>query len=81
MSDEQQKTQENQGVPFDLTSCMAMIEEMMGQQGDGCGCTEIKSRMAGQGGCAEMMSQMMASCCGAQEETEEATTTETAPEA
>jgi len=57
---------------------MAMMEEMMGKQEGGCGCTEVMSQMMGQGDCASMMSQMMASCCGAQEETEdESTATDT----
>ena len=78
MSDKQKATQENQRVPFDLSSCMAMMEEMMGKQEGGCGCTEVMSQMMGQGDCASMMSQMMASCCGAQEETEdESTATDT----
>jgi len=73
------KQKESQTPPFDATSCMAMIEKMMGQQGCGCDCTEMVSRMmgqAGQGGCAEMMSQMMAVWCGVQDETEETTAQE-----
>lgn len=78
MSDEQKETQENRGVPFDLSSCMAMMEEMMGQQEGDCDCTEIMSQVMGQGDCAAMMSQMTASCCGAQEETgNESTATDT----
>ena len=61
MTDEQKATQENQRTPFDVTSCMAMMEKMMGQQG--CDCTE-------------MMSQMMAMCCRVQGEPEETTATE-----
>ena len=66
------KQEESQTPPFAVTSCMAMIEKMMGQQGCRCDCTEMVSRMmgqAGQGGCAEMMSV----CCGVQDETEETT--------
>ena len=47
MSDEQKETQENRGVPFDLSSCMAMMEEMMGQQEGDCDCTEIMSQVMG----------------------------------
>jgi hypothetical protein len=47
---------------------MAMMEEMMGQHEGDCDCTE-------------MMSQMMASCCGVQGETEEEATTEATQEA
>jgi hypothetical protein len=35
MSYEQKETQENRGVAFDLSSCVAMMEEMMGQQEGG----------------------------------------------
>ena len=59
-------TNRQKATPFDLTSCMAMMEEMMGGQGRGC---------------AEMMSQMMAMCGGVQGETEEKTTAETAQKA
>jgi hypothetical protein len=60
---DQQKTTQEKGTPFDLTSCMAMMQKMMGGQEGGCDC-------------AEMMSQMMATCCGVQDETEERTATE-----
>ncbi len=79
MTEEQKATHENQRVPFDLGSCLAMMEEMMGQEG--CDCSEMTPQpmrlgwMMGQGGYAEMMSQMMTSCCGVQGETEETTTT------
>jgi hypothetical protein len=61
-------TDQQKATPFDLTSCMAMMEEMMGGQGRGCGC-------------AEMMSQMMAMCGGVQGKTEEKTAAETAQQA
>lgn len=79
MTEEQKATHENQRVPFDLASCLAMMEEMMGQEG--CDCSEMMSQMMGQGGYAEMMSQMIASCCGVQGETEETTSTDTTQEA
>ena len=82
MTDKQKTTQDNQGTPFSAGSCMAMMEKMVGQQG--CGCAGMMSQMAGQqgqGGCAEMMSQMMpqmmAMFGGAQGEAEEASTAET----
>ena len=81
MTDKQKATQENQKVPFDPSSCVAMMEEMMGHQEGGCDCAEMMSQMMGQGGCTEMMSQVMASCCGVQGETEETTSTETTQEA
>ena len=81
MSDEHKETQENQGVPFDLASCLAMTEEMMGEEG--CDCSEMMSQMMGQGGYAMpgVMSQMMAPCCGVQRETGETTSTDTTQEA
>ena len=79
MTAEQKATYGNQRVPFDLASCLVTMEEMMGQEG--CDCSEMMSQMMGQGGYAEMMSQMMASCCGVQGETEETTSTDTTQEA
>ena len=70
MTEEQKATSENKRVPFDLASCMAMLEEMMGQQG--CDGVEMMSRMMGQGDCAKMMSQMMASCCDIYQKDDEA---------
>ena len=75
MTEEQKATHENRRVPFDLASCIEMMEEMMGQEG--CDCSEMMSQIMGQGGYAEMMAQMMASCCGVQGETEETTSTDT----
>ncbi len=74
MTEEQKATQENRRVSFDLGSCMAMMKEMMGQQG--CDCAEMMSQMMGEGGFAEMTSQMMASCCGVQAEPEEKSSAE-----
>jgi hypothetical protein len=67
MTEERKATRENQRVPFDMASCTAMLEEMMGQYEGVCDCAGIM----GQGSYAEMMSQMMASCCGVQGEAEE----------
>ncbi len=83
-------TKDDQTAPFDPSSCMAMMEKMMGQQG--CDCAGMMSRMAGQkgqGGCAEMMPsmmsqmmpQMMAMFGGAQGEAKEASAAETARKA
>lgn len=74
MTEEQEATHENRTVLFDMASCIAMMEEMTGQVERGCDCAELISQMMGQGGSAELMSQMMASCCGVQGEAEEATT-------
>jgi hypothetical protein len=81
MTDKQKATQENQRVPFDLSPCMAMMEQMMGQQEEGCACAEMMCQMMGQGGYAELMSQMRASCCGVQCETEETPSTDSTQEA
>jgi hypothetical protein len=61
------------GTPFDAASWTETMEKMMAQMGEGCDCAEMMSRMmsqAGQGCCTwgEMMSQVMATCCGAQDE-------------
>lgn len=69
MTDEQKTTQEEPRAPFENMPFAAMMRKMMGQQGGGCGCD-----------CAEMMSQMMATCGQAQTE-EEKTTTETTQKA
>jgi hypothetical protein len=59
MSAEQKTTQEqccapSEGVPFS-----AMMEKMMGQQGQGCGCSEMMSQMMEQPGetcpCTDMI--------------------------
>lgn len=78
MKSNQKATGESR-VPFDLASFMAMMEEMMGNMECGCDCGEMMSQMARQaesGGCFDIMSQMMAVCCGAEGETEGPTPTE-----
>jgi hypothetical protein len=55
VTDKQPATQETQSTPCDATSCMEMMEEMMGEKG--CDCSE-------------MMSQMTAMSCGAQSKAE-----------
>jgi len=60
MTDKQKTTQEEPRIPF-----AAMMRKMWGWQGQGWNCTT-----------PNMMSQMMAMCCGTQEETDE----EAAPE-
>jgi hypothetical protein len=79
MSNEQKETRENRAVPFDLAACVAMMEEMIGQEG--CARNKMMFHMMGQGGYPEMMSQAMASCCGLQDETEEKTSADTTQEA
>ncbi len=70
MINEQKTTRDNQGAPFSTSSCMAMMEKMMGQQG--CNCAEMMS---------QMMPQMMALFRRAQGEAEEATAAETTQKA
>jgi hypothetical protein len=83
MTDQQKATQENQSVPFGLSSCIAMMKEMLGQQERDYDGAEMMSQMMGQGDCAapSVMSRMMASCCGMQGETEEEATKEATQEA
>ena len=63
MTDKQKTTQEEPRIPFESMPFTEMMQKMMGWQWQGCDC-------------AKMMSQMMAMCSGAQDETEE----EAAPE-
>ena len=72
MTDQQPANQETQGNTCDASSCGALMEKMMGE--NGCDCSEMMSGMlshTGEGGCAGMMSQMMATCCGARDDTKE----------
>ena len=64
MTDKEKTTQEEPRMPFESMPFAAMIQKMMGWQGQSCDCTK-------------MMSQMMAMCFGAQDETEEETVAET----
>lgn len=77
MTQKQKAARGNQRVPFDMASCTAMLEEMMDQYGAVCDC----AGMVGQGGYAETVFQMMASCCGVQGETQETTPTQPNQEA
>jgi hypothetical protein len=63
MTDKQKTTQEEPRMPFESMPFTEMMQKMMGWQWQGCDC-------------AKMMSQVMAMCSGAQDETEE----EAAPE-
>ena len=46
--------------PFDLSSVLAMMEEMMGSQECGCGCGEMMqaASQTGPRNCADLMSRM-----------------------
>ncbi len=65
MTDKQKTTQEEPHVPFESMPLAAMMQKMMGRQWPGWNCAT-----------PNVMSQMMAMCCGAQDETEEETATE-----
>ena len=60
MTDEQKTTQEKCCVPSEGMPFSAMMEKMMGQQGQGCDCIEMMSLMMEQPGevcpCIDMIS-------------------------
>ena len=60
MTDQQPANQETQGNTCDTNSCGALMKKMMGK--NGCDCSEMMSGM---------MSHMMATCCGARDDTKE----------
>ena len=63
MTVEQKTTQENQNTPFDMSSCMAMMQKMMARvRVEGFNCSEVFSQATSQGecSCGDMMSQMFA---------------------
>ncbi len=61
MTTERKTTQENQESTFEMSSCMAMMQDMMAKQGEGSDCSEVFSQMKSQEGCScmEMMSHML----------------------
>ena len=65
MTDKQKTTQEERRVPFESMPFAAMMQKMMGRRWPGWNCTT-----------PSVMSQMMAMCCGMQDETEEEAATE-----
>ncbi len=71
MTDEQKTTQEESRDPF-----AGMMEKMMGQQRQGCGCMEMMSKMMSRQGADFDCTKMMA-MCGGQAQDEEETTAET----
>lgn len=60
MTTERKATQENQSTTFDMSTCMAMMQEMMAKLGEESDSSEISSQMNFQEGCScmEMMSSM-----------------------
>ena len=60
MTTERKTTQENQSTTFDMSECMAMMQEMMAKQGEESDSSEIISQMNSQESCScmEMMSSM-----------------------
>ncbi len=75
MSDEQKTTQQESCPPFEGMPFAEMMEKMMSQQGQGCGCQMMMSQMMGQPGMACDCSEMMAMCGGALDEEETVTET------
>ena len=70
MSAEQKTTEEVQ-PPFDMASCMAMMEKMRSGHSVGCDCEEMMSQFTNEEGIPDewlkVMSQMMEAHCGSQE--------------
>ena len=60
MITERKTTQENQGTTFEMSSCMAMMQEMMSKLGEESDSSEIISQMSSQESCSckDMMSSM-----------------------
>jgi hypothetical protein len=60
MTTERKATQENQSTTFDMSACMAMMQEMMSKLGEESDSSEIISQMSSQDSCScmEMMSSM-----------------------
>ena len=60
--------QESQ-APFDISSCMTMMQKMI--SGEGCNCAEMMAQVTSPGGIpeewAKVMSQMMETHCGTSE--------------
>lgn len=78
--------QGTQGNPFDMDACVAMMEKVMAQMSARCDCAEMMPRITSQAeqGCCdwcETMSDMAASCCGAQDEPKSEAATETTRQA
>ncbi|HSG16161.1 MAG TPA: hypothetical protein VLE70_07555 [Anaerolineae bacterium] len=65
-------TKKDAQFSFDECSCMEMMSQSKGQQGEGDACAKIMAPFANLqdsgGECFEMMRQMMASCCGIEHE-------------
>ena len=58
MTTDQKATQENQSTTFDMSACMAMMQEMMSKLGEESDSSEIISQMSSQESCSckDMMS-------------------------
>ena len=81
MTDEQKTTQEESRTPFAGMPFAAMMEKMMGQQGQGCNCMEMMSQMMSQQEMDCDCAEMMAKCCGQAQDEEKTASTETAQQA
>jgi hypothetical protein len=68
MTETTNESQEGQ-APFDVSSCMTMMQKMI--SGEGCECAEMMAQTTNQGGIPEewlkVMSQMMETHCRAPE--------------
>ena len=77
MTEEQKTSKKYKDTTFDMASCMAMKEKIMGGHWEECICEEMMSQVTDMEGIPgewlKVMSQMMEVHCGTQEETEETT--------
>ncbi len=58
MTDQQKNTQDNPRTPWEGMPFTGMMQKMMGQQGEGCGCSDMMGQQGEGCGCSGMMSQM-----------------------
>ena len=72
MTDERDKTQEQQQKKDENSSCMDMMAKMMGQSGEGVSCESIISQVMNEDEIPEdwlqkmsTMEESVSSCCGA----------------
>jgi hypothetical protein len=61
-----QKTTQERQIPFDISTCMAMMERMMGEHMEGCDCAEMMSLFSDKDVVPEIqkMVSQMEPCCG-----------------
>lgn len=63
MTDREKTTQDSK---YDISSCMEIMEKIVGQQMEGCDCTEMLSLFSDKDVVpdAQKMMSIMGSCCG-----------------